>query len=438
MDGKIKRRVGIMTLGCKVNQYESTAIAEEFEKHGFTIGKFSEKCGVYIINSCTVTAESDRKTRQMIRRAARHNPEAYVLVTGCYAQLNAAKTAGIDGVDFICGNSSKTRLVDAALGLIASGEKNGSADIKVDDIMAAPFEPMAIHSSERTRAFVKIEDGCDNHCTYCIVPSARGKVRSKLPEDVLAEVRGLIRNGYKEIVLTGIETASYGKDFEDGYRLIDLLEEVDKLSGVLRIRLGSLDPSILRPEFVERISKLKNFAPNFHISMQSGCDRILSLMKRKYNTSMVERYVKDLREKMPGVTFCADFIEGFPTETEKDYLETADFVKRIGFTHLHIFPYSKRTGTVAAEMDGQVPDIIKAERASRLDALQRECAYERAMEYIGTQKEVLFELCEDGRAVGHTSEFLEVAVITGDDLHNEVKTVKLNGYENGVFTGFIV
>ncbi len=438
IDSKIKRRVGIMTLGCKVNQYESTAIAEEFEKHGFTIGKFSEKCGIYIINSCTVTAESDRKTRQMIRRAARHNPEAYVLVTGCYAQINPGKTAGIDGVDFICGNSNKTRLVDAALGLIASGEKNGVAAIKVDDIQDAPFEPMTIHSSERTRAYVKIEDGCDNHCTYCIVPTARGKVRSKLPEDVIAEVRGLVRNGYKEIVLTGIETASYGKDFEDGYSLADLLSEVDKISGVERIRLGSLDPSVLRPAFVDKIASLKHFAPHFHISMQSGCDRILNLMKRKYNISMVLDYIRYIREKMPDVTFASDFIVGFPTETESEYLETERFVSEVGFTHLHIFPYSKRTGTEAAEMSGQVPDAIRTERASRLEAKRREIAYKTAEKYIGVQKEVLFELCEEGRAVGHTPEFLGVAVITDKDLHNEVHTVKINGYDGSVFTGFIV
>ena len=427
-----------MTLGCKVNQYESTAIAEEFERHGFTIGKFSEKCGIYIINSCTVTAESDRKTRQMIRRAARHNPEAYVLVTGCYAQINPAKTAGIDGVDFICGNSNKTRLVDAALGLIASGEKNRSAAIKVDDIHDALFEPMTIHSSERTRAYVKIEDGCDNHCTYCIVPSARGRVRSKAPEDVIAEVRGLVRNGYREIVLTGIETASYGKDFEDGYSLADLIYEVDKIPGVERIRLGSLDPSVLRPSFVDRIAALKHFAPHFHISMQSGCDRILALMKRKYNTSMVLEYIRYIKEKMPYVTFASDFIVGFPGETESEYLETENFVEAVGFTHLHIFPYSKRSGTAAAEMDGQVPDAIRVERASRLDAKRREIIYAAAEKYIGVHKEVLFELCEDGRAVGHTPEFLEVAVITDKDLHNKICTVKINGYDGSVFTGFIV
>ncbi len=438
IDNNITRKVGIMTLGCKVNQYESTAIAEEFVKHGFTIGKFSEKCGIYIINTCTVTGESDRKTRQMIRRAARHNPNAYVLVTGCYTQLNAGKTAGIDGVDFICGNSNKLRLVDAALGLIASGEKNGVADIKVDDIQHAPFEDMSISASERTRAYVKIEDGCDNHCTYCIVPKARGKVRSKAAADVISEVRTLLSNGYREVVLTGIETASYGKDFEDGYSLIDLLEEVDKLDGIERIRLGSLDPSILRPEFVDRIAKLKHFAPNFHISVQSGCDRILHAMKRKYNVEMIERYAAYLREKLPGVTFNADIIVGFPTETEADFEETAAFVRRFGFTHLHLFPYSRRAGTVAATMSGQLPDALKADRLARLDAIQREHNLAEAQTHIGEQKEVLFELCEDGRAVGHTPEFFEVAVITSEDLHNETRTVKLNGYDDTLYTGFIV
>jgi len=438
IENNISRRVGIMTLGCKVNQYESTAIAEAFEKHGFTIGRFSEKCGIYVINTCTVTGEADRKTRQMIRRAARHNPHAYVLVTGCYSQLNPGKTAGIDGVDFICGNSNKLRLVDAALGLIASGEKNGAADVKVDDIQSAPFEKMTIHSSERTRAYVKIEDGCDNHCTYCIVPQARGKVRSKAPDEILDEVRGLIAAGYREVVLTGIETASYGKDFSDGYSLIDLLEAVDQFEGLDRIRLGSLDPSILRPEFCARIAKLKHFAPNFHISVQSGCDRILNAMKRKYNVEMIERYTSDLREKIPGVTFNADIIVGFPGETEDDFEETVEFVRRFGFTHLHLFPYSRRTGTVAAEMDGQLSEDVKADRLARLDAVQHECAFHAAEGHIGELKDVLFELCEDGRAIGHTPEFYEVAVITQDDLHGQIRTVKLNGFDGTVYTGFII
>ncbi len=427
-----------MTLGCKVNQYESTAIAEEFERHGFTIGKFSEKCGIYIINSCTVTAESDRKTRQMIRRAARHNKKAYVLVTGCYAQLNAGKAAGIDGVDFICGNSNKLRLVDAALGLIASGEKNHAAQIKVDDIMTAPFEPMSIRSSERTRAYVKIEDGCDNHCTYCTVPLARGKVRSKSPEDVVAEVKVLASNGYREVVLTGIETASYGKDLGDGCRLPDLLSMVDKIEGIERIRLGSLDPSILKPDFVSAIAKLEHLAPNFHLSMQTASDPVLNRMKRKYNVSMAESYINDIKSKIPGVTFTADFIVGFPGETDENFAETAEFCRRVGFTHLHIFPYSKRAGTEAADMEDQVPEDIKAERLDKLNEVWREGVYRMAEGYIGTVKEVLFETADDGRAVGHTAEFLEVAVITDEDLHGETRSVKLNGFDGKLYTGFIV
>ena len=426
-----------MTLGCKVNQYESQAIAEEFEKNGFIIGRFSEKCGIYIINTCTVTAESDRKTRQMIRRAARHNPKAYVLVAGCYSQLNPGKTAGIDGVDFICGNSNKMRLVDAALGLIASGEKNGAADIKVDDIMSAPLERMCIHSSERTRAYVKIEDGCDNRCSYCIVPQARGHVRSKPAEDVVEEVKGLVAAGYYEIVLTGIETACWGRDLGDE-NLADLLEKVDAIEGIGRIRLGSLDPSLMKPEFVDRIAKLSHLAPNFHLSMQSGSSLVLAAMRRRYNAETAESNIAYIREKIPGVTFTADIIVGFPGETEEMFMETVDFVKRVGFIHLHIFPYSRRPGTEAAEMEDQIPEETKNERLKRLEDAEREAALKIAENYVGSQKDVLFELCEDGRAVGHTAEFLEVTVITPEDLHGEIKAVKLNGFDGSTYSGFII
>lgn len=427
-----------MTLGCKVNQYESTAIAEEFERHGFTIGRFSEKCGIYIINTCTVTGEGDRKTRQMIRRAARHNPDAYVLVTGCYAQLNPAKVAEIDGVDFVCGNSNKLKIVDAALGLIASGEKNRTADIKVENILRAGLEPMCVHSSDHTRAFLKIEDGCDNHCTYCIVPEARGKVRSKAPEEVIEEVRGLVKAGYREVVLTGIETASYGKDLHKPGALADLLAEVDKIGGIERIRLGSLEPSLLKPEFVGRIASLKHLAPSFHLSMQSGSSNILAAMKRKYNVETVLSYIENIKKVIPGVTFSADIIVGFPGETEEDFNATVDFVRKVGFIHLHVFQYSRRPGTPAAEMENQIPDEIKAERSARLEAIGTEILYEMTKEYIGEMRSVLFELCENGNAVGHTPEFLEVAVITSENLKGQIKTVKLNGFDGKVFSGFIV
>lgn len=434
----ISRRVGIMTLGCKVNQYESEAIAEEFEKNGFIIGRFSEKCGIYIINTCTVTGEADRKARQMIRRAARHNPRAYILVTGCYAQLNPGKTAGIDGVDFVCGNSNKLRLVDAALGLIASGEKNRTADIKVDPIKSAPLEKMCINNFERSRAYVKIEDGCDNRCTYCTVPLARGSVRSKEPEDVLNEVRGLANRGFYEVVLTGIETASYGKDFDNGYRLIHLLEEVNDLGVVERIRMGSLDPTVLKPEFVDKISTLEHCCPHFHISVQSGSSTVLAAMKRKYNADTVLKNMEYVREKIPGATFSADMIVGFPGETDELFEETVEFVKKAKFLHLHVFPYSKRSGTIAAEMENQIPDNVKSERVAKLEQVGREIVFEMAEQYIGTQKKVLFETCEDGRAIGHTEEFLEVSVITDANLHGEMKLVKLNGFSQNGFSGFII
>ncbi len=434
----VARRVGIMTLGCKVNQYESSAIAEEFAKHGFVIGRFSEKCGIYVINTCTVTSESDRKTRQMIRRAARHNPNAYVLVTGCYSQLNPGKTAGIDGVDFVCGCSNKLRLVDAALGLVASGEKNSAADIKVDDIMSAPYEAMTIHSSDRTRAYVKIEDGCDGRCAYCVIPQARGHVRSRALDEIVDEVKGLAGAGYREIVLTGIETASYGKDFDDGIGLADLLEAVDRVEGIERIRLGSLDPSCLKEEFVSRLAGLKNLAPHFHISMQSGSDAVLASMRRKYTVAMAEEGIARIREAIPDATFAADVIVGFPGETEEQFEETAAFVRRVGFIHLHIFPYSRRAGTEAAEWENQIPRDIKTDRAARMEQVGRETAFSLAEGYVGRKCEVLFELCEEGRAIGHTPEFLEVSVITPLELHNEVRTVKLNGFDGNVYTGFIL
>lgn len=434
----ITRKVGICTLGCKVNQYESQAIAEEFERNGFTIGRFSEKCGIYVINTCAVTVEAERKARQMIRRAARHNPKAFVLVTGCYAQLCTAKTATIDRVDFVCGNSNKLKVVDAALGLLASGAKNGAADVKVEPIKNAPLEPMTITHSERTRAYVKIEDGCDNRCAYCTVPLARGQVRSRQIQDIVDEVKTLAANGYIEVILTGIDTSSYGKDLNPEFRLPELVNAVSRVNGIERIRLGSLDPSTLNQSFVDRMVTAEHLSPSFHIALQSGSSSVLARMRRKYNADMVSKNLAYIREKMPGVTFSADVIVGFPGETEEEFNETVEFVKREKFLHLHVFPYSKRPGTPAAEMDGQVPDDVKEKRVAELEKVGAEIVYGMAGDYIGAQKDVLFESCDSGKAVGHTPEFLEVSVITNEDLHGVVKTVKLNGYDGKDFTGFIV
>lgn len=418
--------VGIYTLGCKVNQYESEAIAEQFESAGFCVLHPSEHCDIYVINTCTVTAESDRKARQFIRRAIKQNPNAYVLVTGCMSQTQPEAAARIAGVDYVCGNAEKLSVVDAARKLVSSGKKAEAPTVCVPAPDAYGFEPMTIKKFDRTRAYVKIEDGCESRCTYCTIPNARGSIRSKSREDVLREVRGLVAGGCREIVLTGIETGSYGKDL-DSYRLPDLLEEIDAIPGIGRVRLGSLDPSIIKPEFVSRIARLRSLAPHFHLSMQSGSDRVLALMKRKYNTRMALEGMERLRAAMPDVQFTTDMIVGFPQESDEDFETTMEFVRRAKFLMIHVFPYSKRAGTPAATMKGQIPDQIKHTRAARLSSLQSEIRREILDTFTGKQVSVLFETFENGNASGHTPEFVEVVCRGSNFPHAKSLSVTVTG-----------
>jgi threonylcarbamoyladenosine tRNA methylthiotransferase MtaB len=436
---KNTQTVGIYTLGCKVNQYESEAIAEELLKNGLSIDSPSSACDAYIINTCTVTAESDRKARQFIRRAISKNPDAYVVVTGCFAQVSPESIAAIEGVDAVIGNGNKLEAAKAVIDMLKDGKKKSSSVISVKDINNSPFEPMQISSFERTRAYVKIEDGCENRCTYCIIPSARGRVRSKPMDEVLYEVRTLTENGCREIVLTGIETASYGKDLEDT-DLATLLEAVDKIEGIGRVRLGSLDPSLIKPDFVKRISALKSLAPHFHLSLQSGSDRILAKMKRKYNSTQAMRAIELLRENIKDVKFTTDVIVGFPTESEDDFMQSVDFVRRARFLMVHVFPYSSRKGTPACSMQGQVSGeektrrvhvLSKAAQATRKTLLDEIC--ERAEE-----REVLFETFEDGYAYGHSPDFLEVAVKSDTPLHAIIKKVRLTYTDGNICFGEIV
>ena len=341
--------VGIYTLGCKVNQYESEAIAEALTRGGICVQSPALPCDAYIINTCTVTAESDRKARQFIRRAIKQNPDAYIVVTGCLAQTSPAMLSAIERVDAVIGNTQKMAAADTVFSLLKCGKKNIEPQILVEPIDSAPFEPMCITRFDRTRAYVKIEDGCESRCTYCIIPSARGSIRSKPEEEVLDEVRALCQNGCREVVLTGIETASYGKDLHDT-DLASLLEKVDAIPGIGRVRLGSLDPSLIRPEFVARIAPLTSLAPHFHLSLQSGSSRVLALMKRKYNADQAMKAITRLREALPNVKFTTDVIVGFPQETEEDFQQTVDFVRKARFLMVHVFPYSKRKGTPAATM----------------------------------------------------------------------------------------
>lgn len=431
------KTVGIYTLGCKVNQYESEAIAERFTARGFSVVPPQEVCDVYIINTCTVTAESDRKVRQTIRRAITRNPDARILVTGCLAQTDPQSLANILGVDFICGNADKLAVVDAAERLLKDG-KNPSAHTCVTDIDGAAFEAMSIRKFDRTRAYIKIQDGCESHCTYCIIPQARGKIRSKPMDEVLREVQTLTEGGCREVVLTGIETASYGKDIHSS--LIDLLEEVDKIAGVGRIRLGSLDPSLIKKPFVERLARLQNLAPHFHLSMQSGSNQILALMKRKYNAEMALAGIQMLRDALPHVQFTTDMILGFPHEGEIEFEETLDFIEKARFLMIHAFPYSKRRGTPAAEMDSQVPEAIRHERVRLLTARQRDITASLLAEALANRPEVtvLFEDYKDGYAVGHTDNFIEVRVPAPRAMHSITARVRVTGTDENGLVGTLV
>ncbi len=433
-----KKTVGLYTLGCKVNQYESEAIAERLSFMGFEIISPTRECDAYIINTCTVTAESDRKARQFIRRAIAKNPFAYIIVTGCLAQSGADALAKIEGIDAIVGNSQKLLTADILLGLTEVGKKNTSAEIYVSNIDEAPFEEMSISHFDRTRAYVKIEDGCENRCTYCIIPASRGRVRSKRPSDVISEVSALTRGGCKEVVLTGIETASYGKDMQCA-SLSSLLCEVDRIEGIGRVRLGSLDPSLITRKFLDEISSISSLAPHFHLSLQSGSSRILALMKRKYNREQAMRAIRLLRERIPNVQLTTDVIVGFPDETEADFNETYEFVREARFLNVHIFPYSKRSGTPAAVMTGQVPDEIKKERLHRLEVL---CGnIRRELLELEVEKDqdttVLFETFKDGYAYGHTPSFIEVAVKSPSPLHAEVHRVTLTDTDGRLCFGKI-
>ena len=431
--------VGILTLGCKVNQYESEAIAEKLESVGFVITSHAEVCDAYVINTCTVTAESDRKARQMIRRMIKSNPAAYILVTGCYSQISPDAVAAIEGVDYVCGNSNKMTVADKLCELIANG-KNKTAEVSVPKLEGAGFECMSINKFDRTRADVKIEDGCESKCTYCTIPKARGSIRSKPFSDVIDEVKMLVAGGCREVVLTGIETGSYGDDLGNGEDLASLLCEIDKIAGIGRVRLGSLDPTVIKPDFVEKIKGLKSVAPHFHLSLQSGSDAVLARMKRKYNSARAMRSISLLREAMPNVKFTTDIIVGFPGETEEDFLQSCEFAKNAEFLMIHVFPYSKRRGTPAATMPDQIPEEIKKERVHILSKICRETRIKILDNEIAESKvtEVLFETYRDGFVFGHTSDFIEVKAKSESAMHGELARVKLLSHNGDLCEGKII
>ena len=426
-------KIGIYTLGCKVNQYETQAMEQELTARGHELVDFESPADAYIINTCSVTAVSDKKSRQMIRRAKKNSPDAVVAACGCYVQTHEEEAKSL-GIDLLMGTNDRARFLDRLEEAVKTRETVADID---DALRRRTFEVLpAGGMANRTRAMLKVEDGCVNFCTYCIIPYARGPVRS-LPMDKAAEqVRALRAQGYREIVVTGIEISSYGHDLKDGTTLIDLLELIAREGGEMRIRLGSLEPRTVTREFCERAKKLPTLCPHFHLSMQSGCDATLKRMNRKYDTSRFAQSIALLNQYFEHPAITTDLITGFPEETEEEFAQTLDFIRACGFAQMHIFPYSIRPGTPAAEMR-QVQKAIKEERARRGAAVAAEMRQAYLAACVGKMYPVLFEQPKDGRFFGHAPNYMEV-LVEGQDLHNTVKNVRITGLEGEALLGEIV
>ena len=430
------RSVGFYTLGCKVSQYETEAIAEEFERCGYVLNDFSDTNDVYVINTCTVTAEADRKSRQIIRRAKKKNPNAKIIVCGCYSQRSPEEVLNIDAVDAVIGSSGKMKAPAIAERLFAGAEKI----FEVTDVNLEPFEDMKITRGPRTRVYVKIEDGCESKCTYCAIPSARGNVRSKARESVIAEVEALSASGVPEIVLTGIETGSYGADFDNGYRLKDLIRELDERKSAKSIRLGSLAPELIGKDFVDTVKDLKILAPHFHLSIQSGSDNVLRGMKRRYSRAMALENIRRIREAIPSASFTTDVMVGFPGETDADFLDTVSFIEEVGFLDAHVFAYSRRKNTPAESYQNQIPESVKRERSEKLIEVVKNVRH-KVLSSIVEKKEPLvciFEELRDEGWYGHSSTFAEVIVAAEENLHGVQKEVLPLSVKNGIIYGKLI
>jgi threonylcarbamoyladenosine tRNA methylthiotransferase MtaB len=432
--------IAIYTLGCKVNQYETAAMERELLQRGHALVPFDGPADAYIINTCTVTAVSDKKSRNTIRRAKKLSPTAVVAVCGCYGQTDPEAVAAL-GVDLVSGTGGRMAFLDDLEAAMAEKQAahRAPAIVHVDQALRRrEFEPLTAGGLEgRTRAMLKVEDGCVNFCSYCIIPYARGPIRSLPLEDAVSQARALESEGYREIVLTGIEISSWGRDMKKGLSLTDLIEAVCQAVPALRVRLGSLEPRTITEEFCRRCAALPNLCPHFHLSLQSGCDATLRRMNRKYDTARYYESVKLLRGVYDAPAITTDLIVGFPQESEEEFQETLDFIRRCGFSSMHIFPYSRRPGTPAADMDGQVPKHIQEDRARR--AAQASDAMERAYleSLVGTTLPVLFEEEKDGLWQGHAPNYVPVRA-AGHALHNVLRDVEITEAEHGALLGRVI
>ena len=424
----MQRVVKFITLGCKVNQYETNAMAQKFLEKGYKVieeekEQNEEKPDICIINTCTVTNMSDRKSRQMLRREKENNKNVIVVAVGCYAQVAKNELNKIPEIDLVLGNNEKVDIVKYVEDYINENENN----IEIEDVMQSRlFSDFGdITFTEKTRAVVKIQDGCDRFCSYCIIPYARGRVRSRKPESIISEITKIAEKDIKEVVITGIHIASYGKDFKEEYKLIDLLEEINKIDGIERIRLGSIEPLLITDEFVERLKKLDKICHHFHLSLQSGCDETLKRMNRRYNTEQFKEIVKRLRNTYSDVNLTTDIIVGFPGETEEEFEKTYKFLDEVKFYKMHIFKYSQRKGTKAAVMTNQIPGDIKELRSRRLIELSNKNEFEINQKYIGKKVEVLFEEEKEGVFKGHTANYILVyCKDEKENLSNKIQEVE--------------
>ena len=459
--------VEFMTLGCKTNQYETNAMEQNFKNHGYDIiSKDSENIeipDIYIVNTCSVTNVAERKSRQMLRRVKESNPEAVVVACGCYAQVGKTELEKMEEVDLILGINEKNNIVEIVEKFMKEHEKIE----EVSDVMhESEFQDFGTTTyTELTRAVVKIQDGCDRFCSYCIIPYARGKVRSREPQSILKEIETIAKNGIKEIVLTGIHIASYGKDFktekaveyrkeygyseeftpfdpkEDlhsgGFRLIELLEQIEQIDGIQRVRIGSVEPKLINEEFMERLSKLNKICHHFHLSLQSGCDETLSRMNRRYNTSDFAKVCKLLRDAFDDVMLTTDIIVGFPGETDEEFNKTYEFLSDIKFYKMHVFKYSPRRGTKAEVMPNQVDGTVKEERSKKLIELSNNNELEYNTAYLGKSVSVLFEEKDGEYFKGHTANYLNVKVKTNDNLENVIRDVIIEKVDNNEIIGIL-
>ena len=433
----MQRVVKFITLGCKVNQYETNAMAQKFLEKGYKVieeyEQNGEKPDICIINTCTVTNMSDRKSRQMLRREKENNKNVIVVAVGCYAQVAKNELNKIPEIDLVLGNNEKVDIVKYVEDYINENENN----IEIEDVMQSRlFSDFGdITFTEKTRAVVKIQDGCDRFCSYCIIPYARGRVRSRKPESIISEITKIAEKDIKEVVITGIHIASYGKDFKEEYKLIDLLEEINKIDGIERIRLGSIEPLLITDEFVERLKKLDKICHHFHLSLQSGCNETLKRMNRRYTTEQFITIVNRLRKAYSDVILTTDIIVGFPEESEEEFNKTYEFLEQIKFYKMHVFKYSPRKGTIAAKNKNQIDGNIKEERSKKLIELSDKNEKEYNESYIGKKVEVLFEEEKQGIYQGHTKNYILVKCKSTKNIENKILTVTRQKVENSYILG---